>query len=422
MKKDQNSFLIILFFLMSFPFSVFAEWDNEIFKEGIETVQCHKAGFPLNPPFIQLGSVDKILFTFDDLNLEQSNYYYSIVHCDADWETSDIPLNIYMQGFNENEIYDADFSINTLQEYTHFSLELPNQYTEFLVSGNYIIKVFEDLDHTKMAISQRFIIYETTAKININVKVSSVVAKREIMQEVDFEVNIATLTVYNPFEEIKVVVMQNSRWDNAIYGLKPKFIKGNELNYDFEERSSFDGGNEYRNFDIKDFNHQSDQIAAILHDSDRVNIVLHPDEKRTFTRYSTWEDLNGNYLIKNDRAFNSETESDYAWVYFKIPFDFPLNDAKLFIGGLFSNYKFTDRYELKYDFDEQAYQTRIYVKQGYYNYAYFYLQNGEKAGQMDYIEGAHYQTKNDYTVIAYYKDSERMFYRVVAIQYALSHL
>jgi hypothetical protein len=109
-------------------------------------------------------------------------------------------------------------------------------------------------------------------------------------------------------------------------------------------------------------------------------------------------------------------------VYFTLPFDFPVNDAKLFIAGQFTNYQFTDRYELKYNFDEQAYKTRIFLKQGYYNYAYFYVQNGETAGQMDYIEGTHHQTNNDYTVIVYYKDSEKMYYRIVGVQYAVSHL
>jgi hypothetical protein len=216
--------------------------------------------------------------------------------------------------------------------------------------------------------------------------------------------------------------MQNTRWDNAIVDLQPKFIKGNELVYDFEEKSTFEGGNEYRNFDIKDINYQSVRIAKIITDSARVNIILHPDEKRTFKRYSTWEDLNGDFLIKNDRAFDSEIESDYLWVYFSLYFDFPLNDAKLYIGGQFTNYQYTDRYELHYDFNDQAYKTRIYLKQGYYDYAYFYVQNGSKSGQMEYMEGSHYQTNNDYTVIAYYRDSENNYDRVVGLQNSTSHL
>jgi hypothetical protein len=327
-----------------------------------------------------------------------------------------------MQGFNETEIYQLAYSFNTLQDYTHFSLELPNEDVEFLVSGNYILKVFEGLDQEKLVISQRFMIYENIANVKVHVKASSVVADRDYKQEVDFNVNVAQLKVYNAFDEVKVVVMQNHRWDNAIYGLQPKFIKGNELVYDFEEKSSFEGGNEYRNFDIKDVGFQSDRIAKIVQDSSLVHIILHRDEKRTFKRYSTIEDLNGDYLIKNDRAYNSALEADYFWVYFSLDFDFPLQNEKLYVGGQFSNYTYNDKYELHYDFDEHAYETRILLKQGYYNFAYIMVPNGESAGQTAYIEGSHYQTRNDYSIIVYYKDSDRLFDRIIAYQNAVSSL
>jgi len=422
MKQTYSPLFLLILFLALAPKTSFSKWENKVYKKGIETVQCYKAEFPLNPAVIQLNSYDKIHFAFDDLNDVESIYYFSILHCNANWEESDLQLNDYMTGFNENEIYDYSYSVNTLQDYTHYSLELPNRDVELLVSGNYIIKVFEGMDHDKLVISQRFMIYENEASVKINVKSSSVVADRDYRQEVDFNVNVGRLQIFNPYDEIKVVVMQNNRWDNAITGLQPKFIKGSELIYDFEEKSSFDGGNEYRNFDIKDLRFQSERIALINEDSSRVRIFLHLEEKRTFKRYSTWEDLNGNYLIKTDYALNFDTESDYVWVYFTLPFDFPVHNAGLYIGGQFSNYQFNEKYELKYDFDRKAYKTRIFMKQGYYNYAYFFVPNDEYAGQMAYIEGSHFQTDNDYTVIVYYKDPNKMFDRIVGLQFAVSHL
>ena len=422
MRQTYHQLLLLFLFLYAIPSTAFSVWENKVYKKGIETVQCHKVGFPLNPAIILLNSHDKIHFAFDDLNDDESIYYYSLVHCNSNWEESDLLLNDYMSGFNENELYDYSYSINTLQDYTHFALELPNREVELLVSGNYIIKVFEGMDHEDLVITQRFMIYENEATVKIKVKSSSVVADRDYRQEVDFNVNVGRLQVFNPYDEIKVVVMQNNRWDNAITGLQPKFIKGSELIYDFEEKSSFDGDNEYRNFDIKDLRYQSERIAVINEDSSRVRIFLHPDQKKTFKRYSTWEDLNGNYLIKMDYAMNFDTEADYVWVYFTLPFDFPVHNAGLYVGGQFSNYQFNDKYEMIYDFDRKAYKKRILIKQGYYNYAYFFLPDGEAAGQMAYIEGSHYQTDNDYTVVVYYKDPNKMYDRIVGLQFAVSHL
>ncbi len=422
MKHYYFKFLLLFLFSSSISITSYSQLENKVFKKGIETVQCYKVGFPLNPAIIQLNSSDKVHFAFDDLNDEQSIYYYSIIHCNANWEVSDLRLNDYMNGFNENELYDYLYSVNTLQDYTHYSLELPNRDVELLTSGNYILKVFEGMDHDKLIITQRFMVYENEASVKIKVKSSSVVADRDYRQEVDFNVNVGRLQIFNPYDEIKVVVMQNNRWDNAITGLQPKFIKGSELIYDFEEKSSFDGGNEYRNFDIKDLRYQSERIAIINEDSSRVRVFLHPDEKKTFKRYSTWEDLNGNYLIKIDYALNFDTEADYVWVYFTLPFDFPVHNAGLYIGGQFSNYEYSNKYELEYDFERNAYKKRIFIKQGYYNYAYFFLPDDEASGQMAFIEGTHFQTNNDYTVIVYYKDPDKMYDRIVGLQFAVSHL
>lgn len=401
---------------------IFAVWENEVHKPGIKTVQCYKSGFPMNPPLILLNSADQIHFSFDDLNEEQSIYYYSVIHCTAEWESSNISMQDYMEGFQENELYDYSYSRNTLQDYTHFSLDLPNRDIQFKTSGNYILNVFEGMDQSKPVISQRFMIYENQVKVDIKVKSSSVVAERDYKQEIDFTVRTGGMQIYNPYDEIKVVVLQNMRWDNAIFGLKPKFIKGSELIYDFEEKSSFEGGNEYRNFDIKDIRYQSQRIAIINEDSSRTRIFLHPDEKRSFKRYSTFEDLNGNYLIKQDYAIDSNTEADYVWVYFTLPFDFPVHEANLYIGGQFSNYRFTKEYEMEYDFEKLAYKKKLLMKQGYYNYAYFYVPKNETAGLITYIEGSHFQTENDYLVLVYYWDNDLMYDRLVAMDFAISNL
>ena len=413
---------IVILLSIVFSKETSAAWENKVYKKNIKTVYCHRADDKLEPPIIELNSGEELMLEFDDLNDEQSVYIYKVVHCSWEWETSDLNEFEYIAGFGTNEVYNSIYSVNTRQDYTHFWLTLPNYDIQFKLSGNYIIQVFEFNNPDSLVLTQRVMIFENEVPINIKVKATAVVADRDTKQEIDFTVSTGRLKLFNVFEEIHAVVLQNMRWDNAITNLQPKFLKGNQLIYDFEKANSFDGGNEYRHFDLKDLNYQSAEIASILMDSALVRVFLHPDEKKRFKRYTSWEDLNGTFLIKNDFAIDSDVEADYVWVYFTLPFDFPLQNADLYIAGQFTNYLYNNESKLVYDFEKRAFKGKILVKQGYFNYVYMLVDKDQNTGHMGYIEGSHFQTNNFYHVLIYYEDSSKFYDRLVGVAYSESHL
>ena len=44
-------------------------------------------------------------------------------------------------------------------------------------------------------------------------------------QEINFKVNYTTYPIDDPFNEVKVVILQNNRYDNSLNNLKPKYVK-----------------------------------------------------------------------------------------------------------------------------------------------------------------------------------------------------
>src|SRR5690606_29702553 len=122
-----------------------------------------------------------------------------------------------------------------------------------------------------------------------------------------------------PYDNIKVVLMQNYRWDNAITGLVPRYINGTLLDYNYEEENVFDGTNEFRNFDIKSLISQTINIKRIQYnEKDKLlHVYINDDENRSFKRYLSMPDLNGNYLIKKDESL---TDSDIEAIYVKVHF------------------------------------------------------------------------------------------------------
>ena len=81
-------------------------------------------------PIFRLG--DSFQFVFDDLYGDEANYYYTITHCDYDWTKSQLNLNEYMVGLDNQRIIDYENSFNTLQLYSHYRIAFPNQFTSMI--------------------------------------------------------------------------------------------------------------------------------------------------------------------------------------------------------------------------------------------------------------------------------------------------
>ena len=74
-------------------FSAFAQddkfyYENAIYKENIKTVQAYRVGFTLSDPIRALNESVNLVFKFDDISPNVKDYYYTVIHCDADWNES----------------------------------------------------------------------------------------------------------------------------------------------------------------------------------------------------------------------------------------------------------------------------------------------------------------------------------------------
>ena len=65
------------------------------------------------------------------------------------------------------------------------------------------------------------------------------------------------------------------------------------------------------------------------------------------------------------------------------------------------NWKNNNSNEIVYNSDSHLYETRILMKQGFYNYQYSTVDENNNYRNYD-IDGSFYQTENDYSVLVYY--------------------
>lgn len=387
-----------------------------IFDDKIHTALLYKSGWELSLPIILLGTNETLHLSFDRLDNNIKNYKYKIEHYDANWHPSFLFDNQYIDGFNDEYFDKHELSINTIQSYIHYYVTFPKPSSRITKSGNYIVKVYEDGNENQIVLIKRFMVLENLVNIDAYVKDATDLLQRKYKQEIDFNINTLGNNFINPSKNIKVIITQNSRQDNKISNLKPRLIKGNFLDYDYDNENVFNGLNEFRNFDIKSLKFQSERIAAFTFENKINHVYLHPDKARRFKVYKTEEDINGKFAIKKDISQKSNIEADYVNVQFTLPYEIPIIEGNIFVFGELTNWQLTEEGKMKYNYKKKAYETTLFLKQGYYNYHYILFNEKEKNIDDTFIEGNHSESENNYFIYVYYYDIMQQYWRLVGFR------
>jgi hypothetical protein len=236
-------------------------------------------------------------------------------------------------------------------------------------------------------------------------------------QQIDLEVKLNGMAVTDISREIKVIVQQNGRWDNVLKLGNPRFIRGDDLDYRYDESIAFDGGNQYRSFDTKSLIYQSERIAKISYDT-TYQVFLVNDLPRTFKQYVSEQDLNGKFYVKNEEhAENSNTEADYTWIHFFLPYPALLATGQFFVIGELTRWEICPEGRMNYNYNRKGYELNLFLKQGYYNYLYVLKENGKSSGDVAFIEGNHWETENDYSIYVYYHETGSLYDRLIAVNF-----
>ena len=391
---------------------------NVLYSQNLVADKPHIKSVILRPlksnnyiPFIALG--DTMLLSFDDLNGNEEYYSYEVEHCDMNWESSTILSSEYIRGNKKDRIRNFENSFNTLQGYTNYKLEIPNRSLQLKISGNYIITVRDQSN--EIVFQRKFVIYDDKVKVGVSVHRSRDIKDIKTKQSVQFIINYPNFRINNPKAEIFPVVMQNNNWQTAIYGLKPQFYRGSQLLYRYNRETSFNGGNEFLYFDSKAVRSTSLNIARVYLGDQLYNAQLYTNIGRNDRPYTLLNDINGNFVIRTiDGGGDPFTEADYSRIHFSLDPNTSVDEKEIYVHGAFNNWQLQDENRLKYNSRTRLYETTIMLKQGFYNFQYV-TKDASGLIRNDEIDGSHWQTENDYTVLVYYKRIGGRYTEVIGI-------
>lgn len=353
-----------------------------------------------------IGFNEQLILRFDDFSNSSTIYRYTLKHYDRNWEDDGLFYTEYANGSLNGLIDKFQYSFNTLQRYTHYSLTFPNDKIQPKISGNFEIIVYKD-SPSKPLFTKRFAVVEDA--VNIAVKVGRTTDSRnpEINQRVEVQAIGNGPQLGSNLNSVSLNVIQNNNWNIGVYNQKPSSSLGNRVLFQ-QLNLSFPGYNEFYYFNNKIMNQPLDMVAGHEIIEDQNYTYLFPVWAFPLN-YQFQPDVNGAYYFRrNDLGIerNADNEGDYSWVYFAL--DSEKTDKEIFVLGAFNDYLPSKENQMFYDEQAQKYIAKIYLKQGFYNYI---LATKNKDVSINYgeINGNFWQTENLYQAFLYYRPFGRNY-------------
>ena len=394
---------ITMLILLAFTTIVCAQ-KNEIYDPNISTLQVVAGDRWLSMPVIRLNQDEVINIGFDDLTHEYRRFTYTIEHCDADWTVSEglFPSD-FIEGFAEgNTIDDKEESVNTNMLYTHYALSIPNDRCRIRMGGNYRVTVYdENNDHQKIFVAH-FMVLDPRMGVMMEVSSNTDIDINKSHQQVAMKLSYGSVTVTEPHEQIKSVVLQNGRWNTAVVNTPAQYIMPNGLQWLHSKELIFEAGNEYHKFEMLDPDHPSMGVDVIRWDG--TDYHVYPFACEPQNNYVYDEDANGAFYIRNSDNYENDRSSEYMLVHYQLKTD-RIKDGNIYIDGRWTNEQLTPDYQMTYNEESGYYEAVIQQKLGYYNYHFIVVHDDGTIRQLP-SDGNFFQTENKYQCLIYYRGKQ----------------
>ncbi|MBS1486666.1 MAG: DUF5103 domain-containing protein [Bacteroidetes bacterium] len=393
-------FAIALAFL-SFP-SIYAQpaisFDDKIYETQIRTVQLYP-NLGGAQDFLQPSSTpvqqQNLLLAFDDFQEQRNNYYAKLIHCNYDWTKSNLADLEFLDSYNEFPINDYALSGNTHEHYIHYRFQVP----AVKYPGNYLLIVYRD-DIKSIILSKRMMIFDTQISITKDNQQIGTGALNWQLQPLNFIINYNDVEILNPTESVHVNIRQNQRWDNVKVNVQPSFVRDDQSQLEYknlDDSKQFYGGSEFRFVDFRSLNAPGVNTGMMIRKLKPYELYVLTDVSRGIDVYSQTKDNDGNFIIDNLDYGEPDTNGNYLYVNFSLKADAPY-DGDVYLVGKFNNYQRSQENKMTYKAATGLYESRQYLKQGYYEYQYVIESKTLKPYT---IEGSHFETQNVYEVAVY---------------------
>lgn len=395
-----------------------AVYKDTIYDPDIRSVVLEKPGLGLSYEMAVIPmNGGRLTLEFDDLGPFEYDYYYEIIHCTRDWRRSPQLLEVdYLDGYNGELIDRYEPSQAVYSNYMHYKLDLPNDFTSWKLSGNYIINVYADDEDQSLLLTRRFVVVEQYVPISVEVKRPINRLKMRSHVEMDIDINLGEADVFDPQRELTLDIYQNGNWQESKTGMIGQTWAGDVWKYNYTDSITFKGYKEFREFDIRSLNYTTEFVSTIDLSDVGAEVYIFRDKSRNYQPYLFRNDADGNRVFTTREAQQRDPDVWGEYVDVTFTLEFPeIFDGDVYLMGKLTDWDVKDRFKMSYVSDD-TYKATVQLKQGYYNYMYV-VQQDNGVIDMERLEGSTRETNNNYTFLVYYAPNEGRYDRCIGYLY-----
>ena len=387
---------------------------TKVLRDDIKSLEVKVAGEIISTPYIEFNGEKAIEISFDALHRSSGRFAYSVIHCDADWKKSALIPIEYMRGFQNVALNDFANSINTMTHYTNYKLLFPNEDTQFIVSGNYAVQIYEEDNPANIIITACFSVVEPLIEIDAFVSGNTDIDFNKVHQQVEFTINKKDVVITYPQTDLKIFVYQNNNLNDIRTNLQPMSITSKQLQFKHNRDLIFEAGNEYRRIEFLTHRYNGMGVESIGFYNPYYHATLLQDRIRADRAYLYDQDQNGRFFIRCSGCNDPDTEGDYYIVHFSLA-SAPFLDGEIHLSGDIFNNNINDNSRMEYNTETEAYEKSVMLKTGNYNYRYIYVENGGVKMMSAPVEGNFFETENEYMIAVYFRPMGTRYDRLIGV-------
>ncbi|MDE6395950.1 MAG: DUF5103 domain-containing protein [Muribaculaceae bacterium] len=393
---------------------------TEVFDERLKSLRAYTFSNPYGPgiPVLKMGNPEGLVIEFDILGDEREYLRYELLHCDYDWKRSKLSDFEAVEGMNEGRVEDYQFSMTTTVPYVHYRIRFPEDALQPKVSGNYILRIFNESDPDETLANVRFRVSEESALIGAEVTSRTDKDYNREHQQLSVTVDTERSGVGDLFNEVFTIIEQNGYPDGAHVLTKPLRVSGRTLIYEHLKDLIFEAGNEYHRFETVS-NHQTGMgVDRIEYHAPYYNHYLYTDTPRKNTSYLYDETLHGGFVVREYNSEESDVDADYVVVHFSLEMPEQEN-VDIFIDSDAFQRQLSPESRMIFNRATGRYEKAALLKQGAYSYRYIAVPTNAVAGNNS-IDGNKFQTLNIYNISVYSRRSGDRYDRLIGTQTIMS--
>jgi hypothetical protein len=391
----------------------FVEMDLAAADQDVRTVQLYPTGQEGDLPFIELGGERTLALEFDLISARGrplSAYFY---HADRIWRR-DLSPSEYLESFQHDDVSDYSISSGTQVPYIHYEYEFPNDAIQFLISGNYIVRVTEQGDEEAVLFERAFFVTEQSAALEFVTDMVIVGDGYPSTQPIAF-LQPPSGIQGNVFD-YNVCFVRNGRFDMARCSDRPSLMNQPELQFYLEPEYSFEPEGAPYFLDLSNLR-SSVSIAASDFVQSPYRIDLEPDYARFggtgFSRLLTGQTVVSGAVQMAD----ADIRAEYVLTRFSyVPPDERRIGGEVILTGSFNDWRYDPANQLTWVPEEGRYEVDVLIKQGQYEYRY--LTRDRRTVRS--LRGNMPRSENQYAAMVYYDDVSLSTDRLIAVRQTLS--